>query len=111
MNSYSILISGGQSLKVTYNRGQITTRSTGFRDFNVRQFNSSGDQTNFVVDTDPISKYRRKMHLVGTLPDKAFVVEDLSAGETDCRATNVTDVKIRACHGNIKLEPLNLDGK
>ena len=97
-------------MEVIYNRGQITTRSTGFLDFDVRQ-KDLRDQTYFSVFTDFGKDFQRNMYLAGALADKTFVVKVLSAGETDCRATNVTDVKIRACHGNIKLEPLNLDGK
>ena len=92
---------------MTYNRGQITTKTSEFRQFQVKQSKSSGNQTNFIVETERLGMHSRKMHLVGAVADKAFVVEDLSPGHTDCRETNVTGLEIHSCYGNIKVRPLN----
>ena len=103
---------------MVYNRGQISARSAGFRKFRIEQSrvqpsrieqpkNSTG-KTNFIVS----SEYGySNMHIVGALADKAFVMENLSAGGMNCRETNVSDVEIRTCTNNIKLRLMNSDDK
>lgn len=94
---------------MVYNRGQISTKSKGFRHFLVQQYQENEDKRKFIVSTDQISKYRRFMRLNGVLVDKAFVIENLSAGKTNCRETDVTDLKLDACAGDIQLRTLNRD--
>ena len=90
-----------------YNRGQISTKSTIVRDFRLENSKEIEGKRDFIVVTDEISKYRKVMRLNGDLADKAFVIENLNAGKKDCRETNVTDLTIKSCAGNIQLRSLN----
>lgn len=95
---------------MVYNRGQVRTKSVGLKHFRARNFKGVNGRIRFIVNAYVSSLLHRSyIEVGGSLTERAFVIENLSAGKTNCRQSEVTDLEIPACDGDIQLRPLNDD--
>ena len=97
--------------EITYDKDQVSTKSTLLNSFKVEKVSKSGFGANphFNVTTfDHVGRERGMSLTDPTLAKRSFVINALSANSyDDCYETELKDLKVSHCKGPIQLAPLS----
>lgn len=89
---------------MVYKRGEIFTKVYGYPDFKIHQSERVGSRgmKNFNVLFMNHAPMERYLSVYGRIPKKAFVIENLDSQKSSCFETDLVDMTIDGCKGDIQ---------